>query len=141
MHKRGSVLIKTLVDSPNVIAVRSASECQERSRTFRQLMAVDRAPILCHSLEWVGATANGQLVGFVKLAWDGGAHAFLLDTTVHADYQRQGLGQALVEEAAALARARGAVWLHVDFEEELDPFYRACGFRPTAAGLRDLTVP
>lgn len=38
--------------------------------------------------------------------------------------------------AAAEARAAGCEWLHVDFDEELSPFYLdACGFRPTTAGL------
>lgn len=33
-------------------------------------------------------------------------------------------------------RAAGCEWLHVDFLDELTPFYfDACGFRPTAAGL------
>jgi len=40
-----------------------------------------------------------------------------------------------VEQCAAAARAAGAEWLHVDFEPELEPFYRAAGYRPTAAGL------
>jgi len=29
-----------------------------------------------------------HLIGFVNLAWDGGIHTFLLDTTVHPDLQR-----------------------------------------------------
>lgn len=34
-----------------------------------------------HSLGWVTArTRDGVLVGFVNIAWDGGDHAFLLDT-------------------------------------------------------------
>ena len=101
----------------------------------------DWQSILRHSLGWVGATDGGRLVGFVNVAWDGGVHAFLLDPTVHPDYGRRGLGRALVREAAALARERGAEWLHVDYEDGLEPFYRACGFRPTAAGLLDLTAP
>ncbi len=112
-----------------------------RHSAWAQVDDIDWGPILRHSLGWVGATVNDQLVGFVNVAWDGGAHAFLLDTTVHADYQRQGLGRALVVEAAAMARSRGVVWLHVDFEDELGRFYQACGFRPTSAGLLDLTVP
>jgi GNAT superfamily N-acetyltransferase len=100
----------------------------------------DWGSILRRSLGWVCATADTRLIGFVNLAWDGGSHAFLLDTTVHPDYQRQGIGRALVAEAAAMAREGGAEWLHVDFEDELDPFYRGCGFGPTAAGLLDLTA-
>lgn len=55
-------------------------------------------------------------------------------------YQRRGIGRDLVLEAAALARERGAEWLHVDYEPHLDSFYRGCGFRHTAAGLLNLTM-
>jgi GNAT superfamily N-acetyltransferase len=84
---------------------------------------------------WVCATDGARLVGFVNVAWDGGAHAFLLDTSVHPDYQRRGIGTALVREAIALARVGSAEWLHVDYEEGLEPFYRGCGFQSTPAGL------
>jgi GNAT superfamily N-acetyltransferase len=100
---------------------------------------VDWDPVLARSLGWVCATEGDRLVGFVNVAWDGGAHAFLLDTTVHRDYQRRGIGTALVREAVALARGSGAEWLHVDYEEALEPFYRGCGFSPTPAGLLYLT--
>ena len=90
-----------------------------------------------HSLGWVAArTEAGQLVGFVNVAWDGGDHAFLIDTKTRPTHQRQGLGTAVVARAVAEARAAGCEWLFVDFEAELRTFYlEACGFRPTAAGL------
>lgn len=79
--------------------------------------------------------AAGRLVGFINVATDGGVHAFLLDTTVHPNFQRQGIGTRLVTIATARARDRGMVWLHVDFEPHLAGFYRGCGFSPTGAGL------
>ncbi len=92
-----------------------------------------------HSLGWVTARdRSGQLVGFVNVAWDGGDHAFLLDTKARAAHQRQGIGTELVRIAAERAAAAGCEWLHVDFEDEerLAAFYfDACGFRPTTAGL------
>ncbi|MFD5436354.1 GNAT family N-acetyltransferase [Kitasatospora sp. NPDC127067] len=91
-----------------------------------------------HSLGWVTArrTADATLVGFVNLAWDGGAHAFLLDTVVAPDARRQGIATRLVAAAADGARAAGCTWLHVDYEPHLRPFYLdACGLRPTDAGL------
>ena len=98
-------------------------------------------PVLARGLGWVCALDDeAGLVGFVNVAWDGGVHAFLLDTTVHPARQRHGLGRALVAEAAAMARERGCEWLHVDFEPELAAFYAACGFVPTPAGLIDLTA-
>lgn len=92
-----------------------------------------------HSLGWVTAREqSGLLVGFVNVAWDGGDHAFLLDTKARSDRQRQGVGTRLVREAVEHTRAAGCEWLHVDFEdtEAMAAFYLdACGFRPTPAGL------
>ena len=90
-----------------------------------------------HSLGWVGARdEHGLLVGFVNVAWDGGDHAFLIDTKTRGGHQRQGIGTELVRLAAVNARAAGCEWLHVDFEPRLGAFYfDACGFRPTEAGL------
>lgn len=90
-----------------------------------------------HSLGWVTArSGEGQLVGFVNVAWDGGAHAFLIDTKTRPSHQRQGLGTAVVRRAVEEARAAGCEWLFVDFEPHLEAFYlESCGFRSTAAGL------
>ncbi|MFI8255088.1 GNAT family N-acetyltransferase [Streptomyces filamentosus] len=89
-----------------------------------------------HSLGWVCAHEDGNLTGFVNVAWDGGVHAFLLDTVVAAAGRRSGIGAELVAEAARQARTAGCTWLHVDFEDHLRPFYfDACGFTPTTAGL------
>ncbi len=89
-----------------------------------------------HSLGWVCARESGSLVGFVNVVWDGGVHAFILDTVVAQHRQGRGVGRALVAAAAHEARAAKCEWLHVDFEEHLRPFYfDACGFKETAAGL------
>ena len=94
-----------------------------------------------HSLGWVGARdAAGLLVGFVNVAWDGGDHAFLIDTKTRGTHQRRGIGRELVRQAARHARTAGCEWLHVDFTPELATFYlAACGFRVTDAGLIHLT--
>lgn len=96
------------------------------------------AGVLERSLAHIGAYDDERLVGFVNVAWDGGVHAFLLDTTVAPEWQRQGLATKLVQKAAEVARERGAEWLHVDYEPHLEGFYRGCGFGPTAAGLMAL---
>lgn len=101
-------------------------------------LAADYGCVLARSLAHVGAYEAGLLVGFVNVAWDGGVHAFVLDTCVHAEYQRKGIATALVQRAAELARARGAEWLHVDFEPHLEGFYRGCGFAASAAGVMRL---
>jgi ribosomal protein S18 acetylase RimI-like enzyme len=82
---------------------------------------------------------DGDLVGFVNVAWDGGDHAFLIDTKVHPDHQRRGIGTELVRLAARHAREAGCEWLEVDFDDHLAPFYYdACGFARTPAGLLHL---
>ncbi|WP_329275609.1 GNAT family N-acetyltransferase [Streptomyces sp. NBC_01451] len=95
-----------------------------------------RARLERHSLGWVCAQDGDSLVGFVNVAWDGGVHAFVLDTVVARHCRSQGIGAALIATAAQHARAADCEWLHVDFEEHLRSFYfEACGFRPTDAGL------
>jgi GNAT superfamily N-acetyltransferase len=89
-----------------------------------------------HSLGWVTARVDGTLVGFVNVAWDGGDHAFLLDTKTRGDHQHEGIGTSVVRAAVEGAREAGCEWLHVDFRPELRLFYvDACGFRETDAGL------
>ena len=95
-------------------------------------------PLLQRSLCHVGAYDGPLLVGFVNVAWDGGMHAFILDTCVDPACRRQGIALRLLAQAAETARARGAAWLHVDFEPQLEPLYRQAGFGPTAAGLMRL---
>jgi ribosomal protein S18 acetylase RimI-like enzyme len=95
-------------------------------------------PILRRSLTHVGAYDGALLVGFVNVAWDGGMHAFILDTCVDPACRRQGIALRLLAQAAETARARGAAWLHVDFEPHLEPLYRRAGFGDTRAGLMRL---
>ena len=111
----------------------SAAWPEHHERDFR--------PIWQRSLAYIGAYHDTQLVGYVNVAWDGGVHTFLLDTTVHPDYQRQGIGARLVRTAIEAARAKGVKWMEVDYEPHLEQFYRSCGFRPTLAGLIDLQSP
>jgi len=95
-------------------------------------------PVLARSLTYVCVYDGPRLVGFVNVAWDGGVHGFILDTTVDRDYQRMGIGTELIAHAAEIAADRGLEWLHVDYEPHLGVFYRGCGFRETQAGLLSL---
>lgn len=90
---------------------------------------------LSHALVVIGAFHGTDLVGFVRLAWDGGVHAFLLEPTVTPEFRRRGIGRALVARAVDVARERGMDWVHVDYEPDLVSFYHACGFASTNAGL------
>lgn len=101
-----------------------------------------KAQVERHSLGWVCARNGGDLAGFVNVAWDGGVHAFILDTVVARPLRRHGVGTRLVKAAAREAREAGCEWLHVDFEDHLAQFYfGCCKFRPTNAGLIRLDDP
>lgn len=95
----------------------------------------DWEPILRRSLVYLCAYRERRLVGFVNVAWDGGIHGFILDTTVHPAMRRRGIGRRLVSRAVSEARDRGVEWLHVDFEPRLRSFYDGCGFKATEAGI------
>jgi len=97
--------------------------------------ATDLANVIVHSLTYICAYFEGEFIGYVNVAWDGGEHAFLLDTAVHRDYRGRGIGGKLVDHAITDVRKRGLKWLHVDFEPHLESFYRNAGFGPTLAGL------
>ncbi|MGE5291454.1 MAG: GNAT family N-acetyltransferase [Micromonosporaceae bacterium] len=95
-----------------------------------------KAQVEAHSLGWLCARRVGELAGFVNVAWDGGVHAFIIDTVVARPLRRHRIGTRLVEVATRHAREAGGEWLHVDLEDHLAQFYfGCCGFRPTNAGL------
>jgi GNAT superfamily N-acetyltransferase len=124
-----------------VLVVNPPVSGEEAAKLFEAAwgeQAPDSPPALDRCLTWVCAYHDERLVGFVKLAWDGGCHAFVLDTTVHPDHQRRGIGRRLVGRAAEVARRSGVEWLHVDYEPGLGGFYVRCGFLPTPAGLMRL---
>jgi GNAT superfamily N-acetyltransferase len=112
---------------PELAQLSAAAWGQHDGSSYQKVLARS----LCH----VGAYADNRLIGFVNVAWDGGIHAFILDTQVHPEFQRRGIATQLVRTATEEARRRGAEWLHVDYEPHLESFYRGCGFRPTLAGL------
>jgi GNAT superfamily N-acetyltransferase len=109
------------------------------ARVFRDDEWDWRDQVAAHSLGWVTAREGEALAGFVNVVWDGGVHAWLQDVMVAAANRHVGVGRRLVDAARDGARAAGCDWLHVDFADELAPFYLdACGFRPTRAGLMAL---
>lgn len=124
------------------LRIRFAVDDEMLSRLHADAFGGDRVPsswtarLERHSRSWVGAFVGDRLVGFVHAVWDGGRHAFLLDTVVAPDFRRQRIGAGLVTALISDLRELGIEWLHVDYEPHLDSFYRdTCGFRPTDAGL------
>lgn len=124
-------------DSPEVNAIHSETfehrEYPTDEWDWRQLVEA-------HSLGWVTARSDSVLVGFVNVPWDGLVHAWIQDTMVSPTQRNRGIGTELIRQAASHARDAGCEWLHVDFDDDLAPFYiDACGFQAAQAGLIDLT--
>jgi Acetyltransferase (GNAT) family len=67
-----------------------------------------RAQVERHSLGWVCARDGADLAGFVNVAWDGGVHAFILDTLVAAGMRRLGIGTGLMTVAVGERAGRAA---------------------------------
>ena len=66
-----------------------------------------------HSLGWVCAHDADRLVGFVNVAWDGGVHAFVVDTVVAAGARHRGIGVGLLDVARREREppaANGSTW-------------------------------
>jgi len=92
-----------------------------------------------HSLGWVTARTGDRLLGFVNVLWDGLTHAWIQDEMVFSGARRRGIGVGLIEVARDEAKAAGCEWLHVDFDDHLQPFYLdVVGFTPTKGGLINL---
>ena len=93
-----------------------------------------------HSLGWVTARGDEELVGFLNVISDGLVHAWIQDVIVARSARHMGIGRSLVETAIATVSSSDLEWLHVDFDDDLSAFYiDACGFEPSRAGLIELT--
>jgi ribosomal protein S18 acetylase RimI-like enzyme len=73
------------------------------------------------------AVAGGRIAGFATTSLGDGA-AELDDLFVDPDAMRQGLGTALVRDAAAMAHRAGATRLEVTANEDARAFYESVGF-------------
>lgn len=90
------------------------------------------------SLFYICYYDENELIGFINIVSDEYLHAFVLDVTVSPRYRRKGIGTMLVKKAIDECKANGIEWIHVDFEEHLEAFYKQCGFINTKAGLINL---
>jgi GNAT superfamily N-acetyltransferase len=72
------------------------------------------------------AIVDGRVVGYATLL--PGDVAELEDLFVDPDWMRRGIGTALVEDAVAIARARGAPRIEVTANHHALRFYDAVGF-------------
>ena len=94
-----------------------------------------RFSILEKSLSYITARQNNELIGFCNVAWDGGRHATIFDVNVHPKFRRQGVALAMMEPVPKLAKTHGVKYLHVDFDQTLEPLYSKVGFEMISAGI------
>jgi GNAT superfamily N-acetyltransferase len=79
------------------------------------------------------AQRDGAIVGFAAVLPRPDGNAELDALFVEPSLWKRGVGRLLVEQCAAVARARAARTLHVVGNPHAEGFYVACGFRTTGA--------
>ena len=82
-----------------------------------------------NSLVILGVYTENDLVGILRAVGDGETIIFIQDILVHPDYQRRGIGTALLKEALSRYSHVRQIQLATDNTEKTKAFYRSCGFR------------
>jgi ribosomal protein S18 acetylase RimI-like enzyme len=77
---------------------------------------------------------KGKVVGVVRGNYDG-SRAMIHQLSVHPEYQRRGIGTALVKEVVNKFRERGAPTVSATVIEGSLEFWQKIGFRKTSALL------
>ncbi len=71
--------------------------------------------------------SDDKIIGFLRYVTDGEFRAYIEDMVILPDYQREGLGQLLLEESLKDFEDIDVISLFC--EEELIPFYEKVGFK------------
>ena len=82
-----------------------------------------------NSLCVLGAYEGDSLIGFLRAVGDGVTVLFVQDLLVRPDWQRKGVGSALMRELLRRYETVYQTELLADGTEELAAFYAALGFR------------
>lgn len=81
----------------------------------------------------VGAWYGDELIGLVRALSDGEVICYVQDILIHPDWQRRGIGRALMSDCLDhFAQVRQVVLL-TDDEERQHAFYEAMGFKNASA--------
>jgi ribosomal protein S18 acetylase RimI-like enzyme len=83
----------------------------------------------CQAAEFLVAEAEDKVVGMIRGSYDG-SRAVIYLASVHPDYQRRGIGRALVTEIACRFKARGAGSIAVIVPGDAG-FWKKLNFRQT----------
>jgi GNAT superfamily N-acetyltransferase len=85
---------------------------------------------------WAGARdEQGTLIAFGYICGMGLEHGYLEDIMVHPNYQKKGIGVALIRELLNEAERFGLGIITVSLEEEHANFYQTCGFTIGSGGV------
>jgi len=94
---------------------------------MRRVKACSAAVFLVYEMQ-------GKVIGSIRGNYDG-SRAIIHELSVHPDYQRRGLGTALVKEIVKRFQQRGAPTVSATIIEESLGFWQKVGFRKTKAFL------
>ncbi|MES2766610.1 MAG: GNAT family N-acetyltransferase [Bacteroidota bacterium] len=75
---------------------------------------------------------EGKLLGFVRVLTDYAFNATIADIVVHPDFQKLGVGRALMEEAK---KQLGSTAIFLEAMPQNEEFFKKCGFKK-----RDMVV-
>ena len=81
-----------------------------------------------NSLKILGAYADGQLLGIIRVVGDGCSIVFIQDILVFPEYQRKGIGTALISKILALYQNVYQKSLLTDDTAKTIRFYQSAGF-------------
>lgn len=81
-----------------------------------------------NSLYTLGAYLDDTLVGIIRVVGDGASIVYVQDIIVIPDYQRRGIGTALMNAILEKYRDTYQIILATDNSEKTAAFYRSLGF-------------
>ncbi|MFZ2024672.1 MAG: GNAT family N-acetyltransferase [Microgenomates group bacterium] len=70
---------------------------------------------------------NGEIIGSAFGSFDG-RRGYIQKLVVRKDYRKQGIGRQLVDKIIEKLRAVGALYIPINPEKCVVPFYEKCGF-------------
>lgn len=82
-----------------------------------------------NSLKILGAYADGQLLGIIRVVGDGCSIVFIQDLLVFPEHQHKGIGAALISQILALYQTVYQKSLLTDNTEKTIRFYQSAGFQ------------
>lgn len=82
-----------------------------------------------HSLLTLGAYGDDRLLGIIRVVGDGATIVLIQDILVLPEYQRRGIGTALLKAVLDRYPKVRQIQLATDNTEKTKAFYRSCGFR------------